>query len=294
MAGVLAVAEPNAAAEEPPAHPAKVRPVDGAVIGTAIAASVILRTALQPERPEWTAPLPPPRLGPLDAQFTGRFSMGASVASDHLLRASIVAPAVIHLFESSWSTRHSGTARPGRYLVRRYATDMILYTEALAVSGLATSLLKRLVHRPRPLSHLHAEQVRPSQREDLADAQHSPTIEHSFPSGHTSWAFTAATAGATLLTMKMADRPRSPRKTGLLGATWVMSLGAAGSVAALRVAAGRHYPTDVLAGAALGTLFGVGIPLLHRPRQRKQKAVAWSLTPSVGRDLRGVSLGAAF
>ncbi|MGE5413366.1 MAG: phosphatase PAP2 family protein, partial [Syntrophomonadaceae bacterium] len=37
-----------------------------------------------------------------------------------------------------------------------------------------------------------------------------------------------------------------------------------GSVAVERVLAGRHFYTDVIAGAAAGTAFGIAIPLLHR------------------------------
>jgi membrane-associated phospholipid phosphatase len=40
-------------------------------------------------------------------------------------------------------------------------------------------------------------------------------------------------------------------------------LAAAGTVGYLRFAAGRHYPTDILAGALIGSLVGWLVPQLH-------------------------------
>jgi membrane-associated phospholipid phosphatase len=49
------------------------------------------------------------------------------------------------------------------------------------------------------------------------------------------------------------------------GRHWVRggSLALAAVTGWLRVRAGRHYPTDVLAGAALGSLIGWLVPRLH-------------------------------
>jgi membrane-associated phospholipid phosphatase len=41
----------------------------------------------------------------------------------------------------------------------------------------------------------------------------------------------------------------------------------AAGVGVLRVVAGKHYPTDVLAGAAAGALIGWAVPALHRARR---------------------------
>ena len=38
-------------------------------------------------------------------------------------------------------------------------------------------------------------------------------------------------------------------------------------VGSLRVAAGMHFPTDVLAGAAVGAALGIAIPDLHRVKR---------------------------
>src|SRR5207249_5722685 len=74
------------------------------------------------------------------------------------------------------------------------------------------------------------------------------------PSGHASVAFAAATTYWVL-----ARRERLPHRTRN---TIFLYAGAAG-VAALRVAAGKHFPTDVLAGAALGSAVGWLVPTIH-------------------------------
>ncbi len=84
--------------------------------------------------------------------------------------------------------------------------------------------VKRVVRRPRP---------------DLADlpARGRTPSKLSFPSAHAASTFAAATAFAPLL-------PRVPWR--LVGATMALS----------RVVLGVHYPSDVLAGAALGVAVG--------------------------------------
>ena len=68
-------------------------------------------------------------------------------------------------------------------------------------------------------------------------------------------AFAAAAAAASIL-HRRGELHRHKVETVLLFA-------AAATTAALRVAAHRHFPTDVVAGAALGTAVGWVVPLLH-------------------------------
>lgn len=95
------------------------------------------------------------------------------------------------------------------------------------LTAATTSAVKYLVRRPRPYQQYPA---------DLLCLQPVPTA--SFPSGHTSFAFSAATT----LTI------RCPR--------WYVATPAylwAASVAFSRLYIGAHYPSDVLAGAILGS-----------------------------------------
>jgi membrane-associated phospholipid phosphatase len=112
--------------------------------------------------------------------------------------------------------------------------------EALAAGGITfgvTELIKVAVGRPRPDRYLPGRAGTPD----------VPCRGRSFPSGHTSVAFTFAT------TYWLARRDLEG-EPGVLG--W-MGYGVAAGVGVSRVAAGRHFPSDVLAGAALGTVSGV-------------------------------------
>ena len=95
--------------------------------------------------------------------------------------------------------------------------------ESFAVTGILTESLKVLVHRQRPTSSAH----------------------DSFPSGHTSLAFSAAAFLG--------------RALDEAGDEWYYSLGytaylPASYVALTRVEGGRHYMSDAVAGAVLGML----------------------------------------
>ena len=76
----------------------------------------------------------------------------------------------------------------------------------------------------------------------------------SFPSGHTSMAFAAATS---YLVLARRQHLRHATRNAVL-----LYVGAAG-VGALRLEAGRHFPTDVLGGAALGTSVGWLVARFH-------------------------------
>ncbi len=81
----------------------------------------------------------------------------------------------------------------------------------------------------------------------------APLTEHSMPSGHTATAFGAATALAF-------GNP-------LVGAVaFILAI----LIAVGRVAAGVHYPTDVIAGAVLGILIAIAID-----QTRSKKLMEW-------------------
>ena len=105
----------------------------------------------------------------------------------------------------------------------------MLSLAALALGFLCTNLtVKPLVHRPRPW---------------LALAELVPLIHegdpHSFPSGHATAAFAAGMVWAREL-------PRKGLRTAAVAMAVCMALS--------RLYMGVHYPSDVLCGAAVGTL----------------------------------------
>ena len=80
--------------------------------------------------------------------------------------------------------------------------------------------------------------------------------KNSFPSGHTSICFTTAAFTSYVFSQYY---PESGWKWGVTG----ISFGLAGTVAALRMAGGCHYFTDVFTGALIGTVSGFIIPWIH-------------------------------
>ncbi len=125
---------------------------------------------------------------------------------------------------------------------RAFAEDLVVYSQALAANFALHHLVRDLVSRPRP--------------EVVAGAERGQEGFRSFYSGHTSTAFTALTASAYTLHLR-AHAGAWP---------WIAATVLGASVGLERVLAGKHFVTDVVAGAAVGTAFGIGIPRLHDQR----------------------------
>ena len=83
----------------------------------------------------------------------------------------------------------------------------------------------------------------------------------SFISGHTSGAFCAA----VFLSVAYSDIYGRSKWSKII---WITSLASAATTGFLRYDAGRHYPTDVIAGAIAGGLIGYAIPYLHKKQSK--------------------------
>lgn len=111
--------------------------------------------------------------------------------------------------------------------------NALYIASSTATTFLVNTLIKRIVKRPRPfISNIHLTPV------------YQPG-SYSFPSGHTSSAFSSATALV-----------RAYPKWYVIAPAFLWS----GAVGYSRMYLGVHYPTDVAAGAILGagTAFGLG------------------------------------
>lgn len=115
--------------------------------------------------------------------------------------------------------------------------DVAVVSNAVVWTYAATTWVKVLVHRSRPVLYTAA----------APGAASDPDSRRSFPSGHASAAFAAATSYFVV-----AGRQRLPHRTR----NALLAYGVAVGVAALRVSAGQHFPTDVIGGAVLGS--GIG------------------------------------
>jgi undecaprenyl-diphosphatase len=105
---------------------------------------------------------------------------------------------------------------------------VVASVESAALAVGATNFLKELIDRPRPIFYTDLAL-------ELDPADHDP----SFPSGHTAVAFAVATSYVL--------SKSSPGTAARIGA-----LAVAATVGAFRVASARHFPSDVVGGAALG------------------------------------------
>jgi len=143
----------------------------------------------------------------------------------------------------------------GRYGGKSITEDLLILAEVLAISGAMHQVVRFAVRRPRPFMYVAGK---------YAEDRDAIGSTLSFYSGHTSIAFAMATAGAYLYTIR---NPRS-RYAALV---WTGALLGAGAVGYSRVAAGRHFWTDAIAGAVVGTAVGLLVPALHLKKKRKVK-----------------------
>jgi membrane-associated phospholipid phosphatase len=164
---------------------------------------------------------------------------------------------------------------------------MLLVLESAALTMAATQATKYLLRRERPWAHAKD----PPEGERLG----SRGSVLSFASGHASLAFAFAVSTGSLASLR-----------GDSGKEWVWATGLtfAAATSYLRIAADRHYFTDVLAGAAIGTTLGWVVPRLvdRRPeptdtpkaRTRETRVALFQLvvgpSPIGGRPGRSVVL----
>jgi len=125
--------------------------------------------------------------------------------------------------------------------------NLAVLANSIGWTAASTQWLKVLVRRKRPVLYTSS----------AVAAAASPDNQRSFPSSHTSVAFSIASA---YLVMGQREHLSHHTRNVLL-----LFAGAAG-VGALRVASGSHFPTDVLGGAALGTGVGALVAVLHPHR----------------------------
>ena len=83
----------------------------------------------------------------------------------------------------------------------------------------------------------------------------------------------ALVAGTSFLTARLYSdfHPDSKWKP----AVWAAAATIPAVTAYLRVQGGKHYPTDVAAGYAVGALTGYFIPKLHKSKKLKVKGVSF-------------------
>ena len=121
-------------------------------------------------------------------------------------------------------------------------------SQAVLVNVALNQAVKVAADRPRPLVYGLAAD------DPLLDKNDNYL---SFYSAHTSVVFAAGISYAKTFALR---HPQSRYRWLVFAA----AVGGGATVGSLRVLSGRHFPTDVIAGAAAGTSMGLLIPQLHR------------------------------
>jgi len=126
--------------------------------------------------------------------------------------------------------------------------DAVIILESMILAADVNQLVKMSAGRERPFVHALPEDQKPL-TEDPDDNNLS------FYSGHTTFAFSLAVSAGTVASL---------RRYKLAPVVWVVGLTAATATGWLRMAADKHYFTDVAVGALTGAAFGFAVPWLHR------------------------------
>jgi membrane-associated phospholipid phosphatase len=137
---------------------------------------------------------------------------------------------------------------PDRWNLESVSTIAVMYVESALLAVGVKNVLKGSFPRPRPYLSYDDTPIDMMEDEDRF---------YSFPSGHTTFAFMTASFATYVYSQGESSR----------ASKWLMggaSFAVAGGTVVLRVASGMHYPTDVVFGAAIGTLSGLAVPWLHR------------------------------
>lgn len=148
-------------------------------------------------------------------------------------------------------TQYTAWLMPSSFLLSSPKSDWLeiglLYAGSTALSFGSRTLLKSFVDRDRPYMYFD----NPSQT-GLASGDY----KNSFPSGHSAMAFTGAAFTATVFALQYPDSAcRFP--------ITISAFTLAGFTAGLRVASGNHFMSDVLCGAAIGSIFGFAVPYTY-------------------------------
>ena len=139
----------------------------------------------------------------------------------------------------------------------QWLTIGLMYTETLLWAYGIKDWGKLLINRPRPYMYFDNFPM---------DKVEEGDWNCSFPSGHTTLAFTGAAFTTYLFHQYF---PESQWRLAVTG----ISFGIATLTGILRIASGNHFLGDVMMGAIIGTVCGVAVPYMHTSRfyQKFQK-----------------------
>ncbi|MEZ0538817.1 phosphatase PAP2 family protein [Fibrella arboris] len=200
-----------------------------------------------------------------DRSATNHYSTGAAHLSDLTLGAGIGLTGIVILSAKAPAKAHPGRPQivPGEpkppltssFFNSELYTVGVMYVETMLLTNGLKSTVKNAVERTRPFAYNPTVALGEKLDKDT---------QRSFYSGHASNAFATAVFAAEVFRHY---HPASRAKAWV----WVGSLGLATGTAYLRYEAGQHFPSDLVVGAAVGSLAGWAIPKLHETRHSRRR-----------------------
>ncbi len=186
-------------------------------------------------------PCDPNEVNSFDRPVIGNHDETAGTISHFTVALSIAAPLVLDSADQGFS--------------KNLAEDVVVYSQVLAINSAVSHIARYGAQRARPVAY----------------GANPPEIRAgeflSFYSGHTASVFAALSAGSMTYGYRYGHKVWP----------WLVTVGMGLGESALRIAAGRHFYTDVIAGAAMGTAVGTLVPYLHR----RYRGSSLTLVPTV-------------
>ncbi len=231
-------AAPAAAQAPAPRFDARLLPA-GSVLAATVAVGLVPKFFASHLPYATCAPCDPAGLPGIDRGTVGPVREGPATVSDVSLYVTAGGAGLLLFVEADGDL---GVARE----------DLTVLAQAVATADLLMDWAKVLFHRPRPFRYIPA----------AAGTGGDVGSGLSFPSGHSTSAFAAAFAYWSIQARRGRARARVPRIAALVAT--------AAATGVLRVVAREHFPTDVLAGAALGAAVGWIVPRFYPLRRYRQ------------------------
>jgi len=198
-----------------------------------------------------------------DRPATYNWNPNAAKASDFIRTSVIILPII---FLGNHHTRSD------------FGSLLIMGLEVTAITYGLTTGIKHAVNRTRPL--VYNEEVKPVEERTASNTRLS------FFSGHTSF-----TAAFSFFIAKVMHDYHPDMKTEYKIGLWTFAAAIPLATGYLRVKSGKHFPTDVMTGYAIGAFVGWLIPELHK---KKKMPDGLSISPSFSYGSRGIYLSYRF
>lgn len=145
-----------------------------------------------------------------------------------------------------------------------------LYWETLSITGLFGAGAPYFIDRHRPYTYTS---------ETPMEKRQSPNAKNSAFSGHVE-----VVAASTFFIAKVYSDYYPNKKLMMFSLASV----ATGGMAYLRLVQGMHFPSDIIIGAAIGTLSGILVPHYHKTKSTKNSSLG--IMPYSTGDINGLVL----